>query len=55
MDSFSERKRGDGLLANDSRKNCQYMDNNQKLNWLMTNEDKQLLVQLFEMILKTGI
>lgn len=42
-------------LANDSCKNFQYMDNDQKLIWLMTNEDIQLLVQLSEMILKSGV
>lgn len=43
-------------LANDSCKHFQYMDNDQKLYWLMTtNEDLQLLVQLSEMILKGGI
>lgn len=31
------------------------MDNDQTLNWLMTNEDLQVLEQLSEMILKSEI
>lgn len=44
-------------LANDSCKNFQYMDNDQKLNWLMMNENIQYycLVKLSEMILKSVV
>ena len=34
---------------------CKNLDSDNKLTWLMTNENVQILVQVSKMILKSGI
>ena len=42
-------------LMNKSCKNLNNQDSDNKLTWIMTNENVQILVQVSKMILKTGI
>ena len=41
--------------VNKSCKNVNNLDSDNKLTWLMTNENVQILVQVSKMILKSGI